>query len=68
MASDVFKVICKPLGIQPPIYRRRVDFYTKDRKFTNAKVKRLLDYTFQYDNDKGLEETANWYRDNNLLG
>ena len=68
LASDVFKVICKPLGIQPPIYRRRVDFYTKDRKFTNAKVKRLLDYTFQYDNDTGLEETANWYRDNNLLG
>ena len=68
LASDICKIICTPLGIQPPIYRRRVDFYTKDRKFTNAKVKRLLDYTCNYDNDKGIEDTANWYKNNNLLG
>ena len=68
LASDICKFICTPLGIQPPIYRRRVDFYTKDRKFTNAKVKRLLDYTCNYDNDKGIEDTANWYKSNNLLG
>ncbi len=68
IASDLCKLICTPLGIDPPIYRRRVDFYTKDRQFNNEKVKRLLEYTFNYDNDRGIEETANWYKDNNLLG
>ena len=68
LASDICKVVCKPFGIQPPIYRRRVDFYTKDRKFTNEKIRRLLDYEYQYDNERGLEETAHWYRDQGLLG
>jgi nucleoside-diphosphate-sugar epimerase len=68
LASDICKIICTPLGIEPPIYRRRVDFYTKDRKFDNSKVKRLLDYEFTYDNQSGIEDTANWYMKNNLLG
>lgn len=61
LASDLCGAICKPLGISPPIYRRRVDFYTKDRRFNNAKVKDRLNYQFNYDNERGLEETANWY-------
>jgi len=67
LASDICKIICTPLGIEPPIYRRRVDFYTKDRRFDNSKVKRLLDYQFTYDNERGIEDTANWYLDNALL-
>jgi len=60
-------VVCKPLGIAPPIYRRRVDFYTKDRKFDNSKSKKLLDYKYTYTNEQGLEDTAKWYSDNNLI-
>ena len=67
-ASDICAIVCPPLGIQPPIYRRRVDFYTKDRQFDNSKIKRVLDYEFNYDNDRGIEETAFWYRDQGLLG
>ena len=67
IASDICKFICTPLGIAPPIYRRRVDFYTKDRKFDNTKIKRVLDYEFKFNNDLGLEDTANWYVDQGLL-
>lgn len=67
-ASDLCKVICTPLGIQPPIYRRRVDFYTKDRQFDNTKIRDHLDYDFLHDNESGLVETANWYRQQGLLG
>ena len=67
IASDICCAICRPLGISPPIYRRRVDFYTKDRIFDNSKVKQTLNYQFNYDNDSGIEETANWYLENNLL-
>ncbi|RMG41519.1 MAG: NAD-dependent epimerase/dehydratase family protein, partial [Candidatus Dadabacteria bacterium] len=31
--ADCCEFICKPMGIEPPIYRRRVAFYTKDRSF-----------------------------------
>ena len=67
IASDICKLICTPLGIAPPIYRRRVDFYTKDRKFDNSKIKRTLDYEFKFNNDLGLEDTANWYVQQGLL-
>lgn len=67
IASDICKLICDPLGIAPPIYRRRVDFYTKDRKFNNSKIKRLLNYEFKFDNDSGIEDTAKWYLANQLL-
>ena len=67
-AADVCSAVCKPLGIAPPIYRRRVDFYTKDRQFDNGKIRRCLDYEFGYDNEKGIVETANWYRDRGLIG
>jgi dihydroflavonol-4-reductase len=67
-ASDICKLICTPLGIQPPIYRRRVDFYTKDRQFDNSKIRDFLDYEFRHDNESGLAETTHWYRDQGLLG
>ena len=31
--GSLCEAICVPLGISPPLYRRRVDFYTKDRCF-----------------------------------
>ena len=33
MAGAVCEAVCAPLGIEPPIYRRRVDFFTKSRAF-----------------------------------
>jgi nucleoside-diphosphate-sugar epimerase len=61
VAADLCKALCTPLGIQPPLYRRRVAFYTKDRKFTIAKLKKVLGYTPRYTNESGLQETAQWY-------
>lgn len=67
LASDFCVAICRPLGLSPPIYRRRVDFYTKDRMFDNSKIKKTLHYQFKYDNARGLAETAKWYLDHNLI-
>ena len=66
-AADLCGLVCPALGVQPPIYRRRVDFYTKDRKFDNNKIKKCLDYEYNYDNEKGLEETTLWYLNQGLL-
>ena len=67
VAADVCKAICTPLGIQPPIYRRRVAFYTKDRKFNINKIKNVLGYTPRHSNVDGLAETADWYRKQHWL-
>ena len=36
--------LCVPLGVEPPLYRRRVDFFTKSRAFDTTRARRELDY------------------------
>jgi nucleoside-diphosphate-sugar epimerase len=43
-AGSACEAICLPLGISPPLYRRRVDFFTKDRSFSAAKAQRELGF------------------------
>jgi dihydroflavonol-4-reductase len=61
------EAICKPLGIKPPIYRRRVAFFTKDRQFDTRKLRDLLGYTPRMTNEEGIRTTARWYRDHTWL-
>ena len=63
LAADMCEAICKPLGVEPPLYRRRVAFFTKDRAFSTEKLKRLLGYTNRVEVSQGLRSTARWYRD-----
>jgi dihydroflavonol-4-reductase len=67
LAADVCEGICKPLGIEPPLYRRRVAFFTKDRSFTTKKLSELLGFVHSVSPERGLRETARWYRDNGWL-
>ena len=61
------EVICRPLGLEPPIYRRRVAFFTKDRSFNTAKMQSLLSFVPRYNNSEGLKMTAKWYLENGWL-
>ena len=61
------EAICKPFGIEPPIYRRRVAFFTKDRAFNTAKLRNKLGFNYKYSNENGLTETTNWYVKNGWL-
>jgi nucleoside-diphosphate-sugar epimerase len=36
--------ICKPLGIEPPLYKRRVGFFLNNRCFDSSKARRDLGY------------------------
>jgi nucleoside-diphosphate-sugar epimerase len=67
IAGSVVERVCKPLGIDPPIYRRRVDFFTKSRAFTIEKARRVLGYEPQVPLEEGLRRTALWYRENGYL-
>ena len=57
----VCETVCRPLGLEPPLYRRRVAFYTKDRAFDTRKLRDRLGVTAELSNEEGLVRTAQWY-------
>jgi len=65
--GSLVEAICVPLRIDPPIYRRRVDFFTKSRSFSIEKAEKMLSYEPQVSVDVGLARTFAWYRDEGLL-
>jgi nucleoside-diphosphate-sugar epimerase len=62
MAGAVCEAICVPLGLEPPIYRRRVDFYTKSRAFSIERARREIGYAPHVTLDEGIGRTLDWYR------
>jgi len=67
LAGLACELVCKPLGINPPLYRRRVDFFRKTRCFDISKAQRALGFKPRIDLSTGFGLTAAWYRDNHLL-
>jgi nucleoside-diphosphate-sugar epimerase len=61
LLADICEFICRPLKIAPPIYRRGVAFYSKDRQFNVDKMRQVLGYEPRHSNEEGLVETADWY-------
>jgi nucleoside-diphosphate-sugar epimerase len=62
-AAAVCEAACVPLGIEPPLHRRRVEFWTKSRAFSSEKARRLLGYAPRVDLEEGLARTAASYRE-----
>ncbi len=67
LAGLLCELTFKPLGLEPPIFRRRVDFFIKDRAFDISKAKRLLGYEPRVSLDEGLKITADWYKQQGWL-
>ncbi len=67
LLGSLCEKVCIPLGINPPIYRRRVDFFTKSRAFDITKAKRMLSYLPKISLEEGLTKTASWYIDKGLI-
>jgi 2-alkyl-3-oxoalkanoate reductase len=61
-AGHVCEKLCKPFGINPPIFPRRVDWYRQNRAFRIDKAERDLGYAPAVGIDEGLRRTADWYR------
>ena len=60
-SAVVCEAIYKPLPIDPPLFRRRVDWFRQNRAFSIAKAKRELGYQPKVLLEEGLAETAKWY-------
>ena len=44
LAGAACEAICAPLGVEPPIFRRRVDFFTKSRAFDITRARTEIGY------------------------
>ena len=62
MAGAACEAVCAPFGLEPPIYRRRVDFFTKSRAFDIGRARREIGYAPQITLRDGVTRTLEWYR------
>jgi nucleoside-diphosphate-sugar epimerase len=60
--GHIVEKICRPLGIAPPIFPRRVDWYRQNRAFDITRAKQELGYRPRIELGQGLQETGAWYR------
>ncbi|HEY3851338.1 MAG TPA: NAD(P)-dependent oxidoreductase [Steroidobacteraceae bacterium] len=66
-AAVVMERTLAPLGIQPPLHRRRLDFFRKSFLFSTAKARARLGFVPTVSFGAGALETARWYRDGGYL-
>jgi len=61
-AALACEVAYKPLRTDPPLFRRRVDWFRQNRAFSIDKAKRELGYQPKVGLNEGLARTAQWYK------
>jgi len=67
LLASLCEKICVPLGIAPPLHRRRVSFFQNNRAFSIEKAKRLLGYQPKTSLRQGIKKTIQWYEENGWL-
>jgi nucleoside-diphosphate-sugar epimerase len=66
-AAVVLEKTLGPLGIQPPLHRRRLDFFRKSFFFSQEKAASVLAFSPNTDFRQGVAQTAAWYKENGML-
>lgn len=61
LAGLLCEIACRPFGVKPPIFRRRVGFFTHDRSFDLSKARMLLHYDPRVGEREGIRSTLEWY-------
>lgn len=67
VASALCEAICMPMGIEPPLFRRRADWFRQTRAFAVEKARRELGFVPRVSLSEGLARTAAWYREHGYL-
>ncbi len=66
-AAFVFEATFTPLGLKPPLHRRRLDFFRKSFSLSTVKAQQLLGFHTEVDFREGARRTAQWYQANGHL-
>ncbi|MCP4422878.1 MAG: SDR family NAD(P)-dependent oxidoreductase [Chloroflexi bacterium] len=67
LLSAAVETVCKPLKIDPPLYRSRLDFFTKGYFFNTDKAANMLGFEPKVPIREGVAKTVDWYKRNNYL-
>jgi nucleoside-diphosphate-sugar epimerase len=62
VGASGFEVLAKVTRKTPPLSRTGVAFFSEDRHFSWAKAEQELRYNPQYNLQKGIKATIDWYR------
>jgi len=65
--AATMETVLKPLGIQPPLHRRRMDYFKKSFTLSRDKSRNVLGFEPETSFEDGVRLTADWYRSNDLL-
>lgn len=65
--GSVVETLCKPFGIEPPLHRRRCDFFVKNRWFDTSKIQSELGFTPRYDFTEEAKIIFEWYKNQGWL-
>lgn len=63
----VTEVVCKPLRVEPPIFRRRVSFFLKNRAYDISKARTQLGFVPKQDFSGEVSDIVEDYRRSGLL-
>lgn len=66
LAAASLEAALRPLGVQPPLHRRRMDFFRKSFSFSLEEAS-ALGYRPRVGLDEGMRATASWYLDRGLV-
>jgi nucleoside-diphosphate-sugar epimerase len=67
LACAAVEGVCRPLGIEPPLFRRRAEWFRQTRAFTVDKARRELGFEPRVPLAEGMRRTAVWYREHGYL-
>jgi len=61
-AAAACEYTLRPVGIQPPIHRRRMDFFRKSYRFSILNARGAFGFDPQTSFEEGVARTVEWYR------
>jgi nucleoside-diphosphate-sugar epimerase len=67
LLAGVVEDVCAAMKVDPPIYRRRMDFFHSDSEFDISRAKRVLDWEPKVDLREGIRRTLDDYRKSGAL-
>ncbi|MBK7904584.1 MAG: hypothetical protein IPJ97_17910 [Proteobacteria bacterium] len=67
LLAAVTEDTCKFVGVDPPIYRRRMDFYVNDAAFDCSRATSVLAWKPAVDLEEGFARTLESYRQSGLV-
>jgi len=59
--ATILEILFYPTGLTPPLHRRRLSFFTSERKYSIEKAREILGYEPKINMKDGIKQTIMWY-------